>query len=264
MTPDPSLDARWARILSGRYHRHFGGRDRATRDLLQLDEIIEALEPVANRLKGNEGADALGQLGMFRAERPKIVEAQSRGSNQERVSRLATRANDQFTIYRQVFAGQERASREPQLLRRMVTALQRIGGEMEGLKVAGVKSEQNDKNLAIVTERIQGWGAEVSVIESTQTEIGDKLPSYLGRAANAVFQSYRDEFAGKSRAASDPDRLNVLCELLHPIARRMARIEGDHPTNAQNIVYVVEHLDLYEREVGMIVQARLASRAGIA
>ena len=50
MTPDPTLDARWARILSGRYHRHFGGRDRATRDLLLLDEIVAALEPVAGRL----------------------------------------------------------------------------------------------------------------------------------------------------------------------------------------------------------------------
>ena len=264
MTPDPSLDARWARILSGRYHRHFGGRDRATRDLLQLDEIVQALEPVAARLKGNDRDAALRQIEMLRAERPKIVEAQSRGSNEERVSRLATRANDQFAIYRQVFAGQERASREPQLLRRMTTALQRIAGEMEGLKSAGVKSEQNDKNIAIVTDRIESWGAEITAIESAQTEIGDKLPSYLGRAANAVFQSYRDEFQGKSRAASDPDRLHVLCELLHPIARRMARIEGDDPTNAQNIVHVVDHLDLYEKEVALIVQARLASRAGIA
>ena len=264
MTPDPTLDARWARILSGRYHRHFGGRDRATRDLLLLDEIVSALEPVAGRLKGNDRDAALRQLEILRAERPKIVEAQSRGSNEERVSRLATRANDQFAIYRQVFAGQERASREPQLLRRMVAALRRISGEMEGLKSAGVKSEQNDKNIAIVAARIDDWVGEISTIESTQAELGDKLPSYLGRAANAVFQAYRDEFQGKSRAASDPDRLHVLCELLHPIARRMARVEGEDPTNAQNIRLVVDHLDLYEKEVALIVQARLASRAGIA
>jgi hypothetical protein len=264
MTPDPTLDARWARILSGRYHRHFGGRDRATRDLLELDEIVAALEPVALRLKGSDGDSALRQLEILRTERPKIVDAQSRGSNEERVSRLATRANDQFAIYRQVFAGQERASREPQLLRRMVAALRRISGEMEGLRSAGVKSEQNDKNLGIVASRIEDWGGEIAAIESTQTELGEKLPSYLARAANAVFQSYRDEFQGKSRAASDPDRLHVLCELLHPIARRMSRVEGDDDTNAQNIRHVVEHLDLYEREVTLIVQARLASRAGIA
>ena len=69
---------------------------------------------------------------------------------------------------------------------------------------------------------------------------------------------------GKSRAVSDPDRLHVLSELLHPIARRMSRVEGDDVTNAQNIVHVVDHLDLYEREFTLIVQARLASRAGIA
>jgi len=264
MTPDPTLDARWARILSGRYHRHFGGRDRATRDLLQLDEIIAALEPVALRLKGSERDAALRQLETLRAERPKIVDAQSRGSNEERVSRLATRANDQFALYRQVFAGQERASREPQLLRRMVAALRRISGEMEGLRSAGVKSEQNDKNIAIVSERVASWTSEIDAIESAQAELGDKLPSYLARAANAVFQAYRDEFQGKSRAASDPDRLHVLCELLHPIARRMARVEGEDPTNAQNLVHVVDHLDLYEKEVALIVQARLASRAGIA
>jgi hypothetical protein len=264
MTPDPTLDALWARILSGRYHRHFGGRDRGTRDLLELDEIALALEPVAGRLKGSDRDSALRQLEILRTERPKIVEAQSRGSNEERVSRLATRANDQFAIYRQVFAGQERASREPQLLRRMVAALRRISGEMEGLRSAGVKSEQNDKNLGIVAARIADWDTEIAAIESTQTELGEKLPSYLARAANAVFQAYRDEFQGKSRAASDPDRLHVLCELLHPIARRMGRVEGDDPTNAQNIRHVVEHLDLYEREVSLIVQARLASRAGIA
>jgi hypothetical protein len=264
MTPDPTLDARWARILSGRYHRHFGGRDRATRDLLLLDEIVAALEPVAGRLKGNDRETALRQLETLRAERPKIVDAQSRGSNEERVSRLATRANDQFVIYRQVFAGQERASREPQLLRRMVAALTRVSGEMQGLKNAGVKSEQNDKNIGIVAARIDDWVKEIEVIESTQAELGDKLPSYLARAANTVFQSYRDEFQGKSRAASDPDRLHVLAELLHPIARRMARVEGEDPTNAQNLVHVVDHLDLYEREVALIVQARLASRAGLA
>jgi len=264
MTPDPSLDARWARILSGRYHRHFGGRDRATRDLLLLDEIVAALEPVAGRLKGSERDSALRQVEILRAERPKIVDAQSRGSNEERVSRLATRANDQFATYRHVFAGQERASREPQLLRRMVAALTRVSGEMQGLKGAGVKSEQNDKNIAIVAARIDDWVKETQAIESTQTELGDKLPSYLARAANTVFQAYRDEFQGKSRAASDPDRLHVLAELLHSIARRMARIEGEDPTNAQNIVHVVDHLDLYEREVPLIVQARLANRAGLA
>ena len=264
MTPDPTLDARWARILSGRYHRHFGGRDRATRDLLLLDEIVAALDPVAGRLKGSERDAALRQIEVLRAERPKIVDAQSRGSNEERVSRLATRANDQFALYRQVFAGQERASREPQLLRRMVAALRRISGEMEGLRSAGVKSEQNDKNIGIVAARIDDWTAEITAIESTQAELGEKLPSYLARAANTVFQAYRDEFQGKSRAASDPDRLHVLCELLHPIARRMARVEGEDPTNAQNIVHVVDHLDLYEKEVALIVQARLASRAGIA
>jgi len=264
MTPDPSLDARWARILSGRYHRHFGGRDRATRDLLLLDEIVAALELVVGRLKGSERDSALRQVEILRAERPKIVDAQSRGSNEERVSRLATRANDQFATYRHVFAGQERASREPQLLRRMVAALTRVSGEMQGLKGAGVKSEQNDKNIAIVAARIDDWVKETQAIESTQTELGDKLPSYLARAANTVFQAYRDEFQGKSRAASDPDRLHVLAELLHSIARRMARIEGEDPTNAQNIVHVVDHLDLYEREVPLIVQARLANRAGLA
>src|SRR5678815_3279649 len=167
MTPDPTLDARWARILSGRYHRHFGGRDRATRDLLLLDEIVAALEPVAGRLKGNDRDTALRQLEMLRTERPKIVDAQSRGSNEERVSRLATRANDQFAIYRQVFAGQERASREPQLLRRMVAALTRISGEMQGLKSAGVKSEQNDKNIGVVAARIDDWVKEIAAIAST-------------------------------------------------------------------------------------------------
>jgi hypothetical protein len=135
---------------------------------------------------------------------------------------------------------------------------------MEGLRTAGVKSEQNDKNIGVVASRIEDWVGEIAAIEGTQAELGDKLPSYLARAANAVFQAYRDEFQGKSRAASDPDRLHVLCELLHPIARRMSRVDGDDPTNAQNLVHVVDHLDLYEREVPLIVQARLASRAGIA
>ena len=44
----------------------------------------------------------------------------------------------------------------------------------------------------------------------------------------------------------------------------MSRGEGEDPTNAQNIVHVVDQLDLYESEVTLIVQARLASRAGIA
>jgi hypothetical protein len=263
MTPDPSLDPRWARILSGQYHRHFGGRERGTRDVLLLDEIATDLQAVSGRLKGKDRETALHQLEIVQAERPKIVEAQSRGSNEERVSRLATRANDQFATYRNVFAGQERASREPLLLRRVTTALRRIGGEMEGLRAAGVKSEPNDKNIAIVADRIANWETEIAAIEGAQSEVGADLASFLGRAANAIFKSYRDEYQGKNRASCDPDRLHVLCELLHPIARRMARIDGEDPTNAQNIRLVVEHLDLYEREVTAIVQAKIASRAGI-
>jgi hypothetical protein len=143
----------------------------------------------------------------------------------------------------------------------MITALERIQGEMEGLRGASVKSDTNDRNIGIVSERIAAWKTELSAVEAAQREVGAEIRAHLGRSANEIFDAYRKEFQGKDRASCDPDRLHVLCEQLHPIAKRMSR---DDAVNAQNLRLVVEHLDLYEREFGQVVQARISAKAGLA
>lgn len=262
MAIDPALHPIWARLENGRYRRNFAGRDRATRDLHLLDEMIEGLRARVPHLQGSDAERANNDIELFTNERPKIVEAQQSGPDTDRSLKLGTRANNQFQLYNNVFAGKPRVSRSPALLARITASLETILSEMRALKEGGLLSASNDRNIGIVEERLEMYRRELDQVKKAQSDAGANLRGQLGTAANEIFRAYRDEFQGKNRQEADPDRLHALIEQLHPVAREMEALQerAADDVNADNLRKVLDHLGLYENEFQLIVQAKISGR----
>ena len=260
----------WADIAVGRYRRNFAGKPRGTRDVFLLEEIRTSLTAVRSRMQQlhergphlnleSAMADAGRTIELARAEADRIRTARHEGTQGEQGSRLADLANQQFGIYQRGFAGQSRLSRHPPRLARVVRALEEIGAGMARLQRDGFKSEPNDRNLGIVTDRIRAYKEEVGTMAKSRegVSISDRAAA-LGAAANAAFDHYNKEFAGKSRSKADGERLNLILEELIPIALEMDSIdqEDDNENNERNLALVLDQIVLYQREWTAIAEAQ--------
>lgn len=260
----------WAQVAFGRYRRHFAGKARATRDLGLLGELIEDLERLDAQMQGlakrfdNEelrGARTSleANLKLYRQERAAIREARLSGTLDEQAGILATLANDQFELYRTHFAGQPRNSRRPSLLERIVTNLETILDRMKGLQQQGLHAEANDNNIGIVEGRLAAYRTELEAVRQARQQTSwPDLVNALGQAANALFDKYRENYAGHDRATRDPDLLASIAEGLVDVARQMDDLDRvrEDDTNQHNLQIVLDHLRLYDREHGLIRQAR--------
>ena len=97
-------------------------------------------------------------------------------------------------------------------------------------------------------------GAATAIVRTTDGQVFEAT----AQAANALFERYRSQFAGKSRAAMDPAQLEELTDALLEVALHMDdldRFRGDDRNHA-NLLIVLENLSLYEAEVDRIRQAR--------
>lgn len=258
-----------ANLSFGKYHRHFAGKDRRTRDLGVLTEIIVELEGTLEEMKklSAAGDDALGQnvdvvaknLELYRKEFRAIEDAQKSGALQEEADTLATLANNQFALYRQHFAGKARHTRRLGLLERMVNQLQRIKKGMKGLKRRGLVSEANDRNMEIVTQNISVYQKELKEISKAKDSLTtEQIAGSLGGAANEVMAEYREHFAGQNRATRDLEKLSLLCDQLADIAHQMRDLQRREPSemNAKNLEIVIDSATMYEGEYRKVEEAK--------
>ena len=79
-------------------------------------------------------------LRMYRNEAHAVESAQAEGTPQEQADLLATLANNQFSLYRDHFAGKSRHTRREGLLERMIEQLKRARSSMQRLKKRGLRS----------------------------------------------------------------------------------------------------------------------------
>ena len=259
----------WGDLAVGRYRRGFSGKPRNTRDVTLLDEIRAFMGRLRDEMVSMDAAAPHLGLGTMVESTTRTVELARREAEQVRVSRsegtaadqgsrLAQLANDQFAVYQQGFAGQSRLSRHPPRLERIVKALEEIGAGMARLQRDGFVSEQNDLNLKLVTERTRSYRTEITAMREAQAaaSLEDRVNS-LGAAANQVFSTYREEFAGKDRSKADADRLDSLFEDLFAIVLEMDAIDRDDgdETNERNLALVLDQLLMYQREWNAIREA---------
>lgn len=259
----------WAQVVFGRYQRHFAGRNRATRDLGLLAELIDHLRRIekdVKRLAEEDGVDVAATLDsvqsslqLYLGERGEIVDARGRGTSEEQADILAECANEQFALYKAHFAGKSRLSRHPMLLQRVLDTLAVVKDRMETLRDQGLQSAQNDRNIGIIDERVGFYRKEIEAIRARRGETSfEELVGALGGAANELFEGYRKEYAGQSRDTRELQPLSDILDGLVHVALQMDDLDRvrDNETNTRNLQIVLDHIRLYQREYDLIRQAR--------
>lgn len=274
-TPVPGADqfapfATIANFTFAKYRRHFAGKNRSTRDVRLLEEMIDDLKKVEIGMKAviartpnkafSDDLDTVQQnLSMYETEIKEVKRAHTMGTAEERGGGLAQRANDQFALYRSHFAGKSRASRRPQLLARIVANLEEIGEQMREVEKLEGKPDFNVNNINIVGENLNMYRLElIEVRNARETTKMEDLMGMLGDAANAAFADYRDKFAGKSRATVNRDDLVVICDQLDEIHRQMRDLGrvNKNEMNANNLTVVQDQLATFNNEYDEISKAQ--------
>jgi predicted translin family RNA/ssDNA-binding protein len=265
-----SLEATSANLVFGRYARHFAGKDRATRDLALLGELVDDLKQIDKRMGAlleehrvqdfqRDREVVVQNLQQYQKEIPLIENAQKSGTPEERASVLASLANNQFAVYQTHFAGEPRISRRPALLMRIISSLKSIKERMVAFQQGGLNLEFNDKNIAIVEDRLKTYDNELGEVRKLrQATPMTEIMGELGGAANKLFETYRASFANKPRQQVDTDLLGGLCDKLGEIRRQMsdmARAE-DNEMNDKNLEIVTEQLVMFEGEYEAVVASK--------
>lgn len=269
-----SMEATSANLVFARYVRHFAGQDRTTRDNALLGELVEDLKQIDKRMTQllasakqpelERDREVVRQnLAQYQKEIELIDEAQRAGTPEEQASALASLANIQFAVYQAHFAGEPRVSRRPALLMRVISSLKKVRERMAALKDAGLAVEFNDKNMAIVADRLGVYETELAEIRKIRqaTPMVD-IMGELGGAANKLFDEYRGNFADKPRAAADVTRLANICDKLGEIRRQMVEMSWaeENEMNLKNLDIVTEQLSMFETEYEAVVRAQAPAR----
>lgn len=263
--------ASWANFVFDEYHRHFSGKSRATRDVGRMDEMIAELEGVQQDMEALlKRTDLEGtqkdlevvktNLKMYQDELENILSARRQGTRDERVSNLANMANDQFNVYRAQFGGKGRTTRRPGLLERVIKNLNGILNDMRDMNAKGTRSEINTKNIGIVRENLNLYQDELNKIkEARDTTTLEDFAGMLGGAANDAMATYRENFAGQSRATRDLDLLSSLIDEMYEIALQMREVQDAEPSldvNNRNLQIVLDNLIMYQTEYRRIQEAK--------
>ncbi len=271
-----SVEAASANFVFARYGRHFAGKDRSTRDVALLGELVEDLRQIDKRMSQIIAEDRSGtgdferdretvrqSLAQYQKEIELVEKTQTSGTPEERASILAALANNQFGVYQQHFAGEPRVSRRPALLMRVVSSLKKIKDAMTTLREGGLDVEFNAKNITIVAERLSVYESELTEIRKIRqsTPMTD-LMGELGGAANKLFDEYRAHFDGKPRGQADEVKLGIICDKLGEIRRQMTEMSfaEDNEMNRRNLEIVSQQLGMFEGEFEAVVRAKAAGR----
>jgi regulator of replication initiation timing len=252
--------------------RHFAGKDRSTRDVALLGELVDELKQIDKRMgqileeapnKDFERDREIvrNNLAAYQKEISAIEEAQSAGTPEEQASVLATLANEQFSVYQTHFAGEPRVSRRPALLMRVISSLKKIRERMIALKEGGLSADFNGRNIAIVDDRLGVYETELAEIRKVrQATPMNEIMGELGGAANKLFDAYRSGFADKPRAQADVAKLGGLCDKLAEIRRQMTEMSWaeDNEMNTKNLEIVTQQLAMFEGEYEAVVRSQAA------
>jgi hypothetical protein len=262
-----------ANLTFSRYMRHFASQSRETRDLELMEDMIDELTRVEKEMTAvinrtpsaeefrNDRSTVQQNLEMYKNELTQIRDAQTKGSPEARAERCATLANNQFELYRIHFAGQNRVTRRPQLLQRMIKSLERVQGIMKTVQQSGYAPDFNQGNIDIIEQNLQMYRSELAEIRKTKEQNRpEDIAGELGNNANQLFAEYRTNFAGKNRTTVDHRLLSSICDRLFEIYRQMRDLNRMNAgeMNAKNLEIVTDQLSMFCREYDQIVEAKKA------
>ncbi len=263
MSVDLTLLERKAEQLHARYTMRFAGHARVTRDLAELDALIEETGAFLEELDSAGSAELKGQLNerlhMYHSEREAIREAQAIGPEVMEASALGLRANFIIFRYRRHFAGKPRATRDLGLLAECVEGLKGIQTRMTALAEVHPGQALRD-DLEVVGKSLRTYVRERGeIVAARGMGLIDQKAEVLAGLANDQFKLYRLHFANKSRLSRRPALLLRMINNLEHYRDRMQshRDAGLKSTsNIQNIKTVTDHLAMYKKELREIEKAQ--------
>ena len=267
---EASLLGARANLLFHRYTRHFAGQNRGSRDGTYLRDMISELSQLHAQMQAilaDQDIEGLradiavveGRLVQFRTESTHIAAAQTEAAPDDQAGALANVANNLFGQYKVNFAGLPRVTRRPELLVRLVEALEAVRERMKALQVQGLHDEHNAGNIGIVENRLQMWTQELAAIRGErQTASFASMVRDLATATDAELESYGQHFAGHSRRTRDLGRLSDILDRLDEVERQMARLDQvqEDADNALHLAVVRDAMTMYQNEYDEIAKVQ--------
>lgn len=161
------------------YQAHFAGKSRVSRRPALIERMIANLEEYqaemrelaeagfSSEMNRNNIGIIANNLEMYRTELIAIREARSQTAVSDLAGSLGGAANEMFELYRENFAGKERATRDLELMGTICDSLREIALQMREI-ADEISLDVNDKNLRIVEERWSTYESEYRNIEEAK------------------------------------------------------------------------------------------------
>lgn len=262
--------------ITGEYDARFAGHSRVTRDLEDLNNIINRIRSVIGDLgrlpRSNDRTsledNAKQSLTLYENERKEVMKAKSLGPDFEDFDALRTDANMVFAQYNRHFAGQNRATRDLGLIGEMIEDLERIGEAMRELApaIASIPNNGAQQDIDLVTDTMKLYQTERGeIIEARGMGTTEEQAAALAEVANGQFKLYDEHFAGKSRLTRRPALLQRMIASLETVLDRMRALEtrgGAGDFNRDNIKVVEGALNTYRNELAEVRKAREGTSFG--
>ncbi len=179
--------------------------------------------------------------------------------NQALLHSLMERLDAMHQQYNLHFAGQNRVTRDPEMIALMIEAVETIEREARRLQANGDAALRNDV-LALAEERLQLYRGERSAIADAIKEAGPAgiEAARIGSRANSVFLQYGRHFAGRARASRDLGLLQEMVDDLRTLGTRLDELIAAHRLidSDSDRAVIAEQLALFESEYDHVRAAR--------
>lgn len=240
--------------LLGCFARNFSGRPHAASDRRLLGELITRLEHIAAHVTelpaiGSAVAQRLDMLRSLARE----IETVERAPPAEYAGHLASRANQQFLLFKRLVVG--RTHRRRALVERIADNLAELEREMRAVEASVPHPAQHAANLMLVTRELARARAELQdpAMETTNLPATEQLRLFAA-AANAEREDYRASFMGRDRNTVDVEQLAGICDRVGELAYQIANLPGE--LAAETLQQVSANLDAFEVEFNMLAEQR--------
>jgi hypothetical protein len=249
-TRTSSLDAKDANLVFSRYARHFARKDRATRDVNLLRELIADLRLVAQRLSDLSSGDARPDLDrdrtvvrekieLYEQELSSIERVQSSLPPREAAKLMGALALDQDALHKLHVAGRPPRLRRPALLARMIEALTRIRTRLGKLP----PSPHTMNDLELMNARLASWQAELDEIHALRRTLSDdEVFDGIAQAAHRLADLHAHLAAQDKPAPADHARLGEVCDELDDLGRALRELHRDDDRARASIDALTERL----------------------
>ncbi len=264
-----------ANRLMGAFRRGYVGLPRVTRDVEQLEGLVGELEAVRERLRAilalekklevTASLDAVDrQIEALAEEVRAIGEARAGLSIEASSTALGGRANEQLRRWQEQVAGLPRVTVRPAKAAGILDGLRRVLAEITDPMFDALDDRaEHDARRDAITEQLPALGAEAVAIDQAVADAPHTPRSQaLAHAANAVFQIYAEEFAGKARKDVSLARLSQLGERLYELEGQLGALEArqSDPDRRRSLNIIRQQLATYDREHLEILNAKAKAR----